>query len=93
MSFFLLNLEKKEKRLKRQKRKVRNIVLFFRKGKKMSDGSEKQMRINDLLNASHNSQAEKEYLRQRILEIFEEDEHALQTQIATQEEQVKVDFI
>ena len=30
-----------------------------------------------MLNASHNSQAERDYLRQRILEIFEEDENAL----------------
>ena len=45
----------------------------------MSDASEKQRKINDLLNASHNSQAERDYLRHRILEIFEEDENALGT--------------
>ena len=44
----------------------------------MSEASEKQRRINDLLNASHNSQVERDYLRQRILEIFEEDEKALE---------------
>ena len=44
----------------------------------MSEASEKQHRINDLLNASHNSQVERDYLRQRILEIFEEDEKALE---------------
>ena len=43
----------------------------------MSQASDKQKRINELLNASHNSQAERDYLRKRILEIFEEDEKAL----------------
>lgn len=38
----------------------------------------KHGRINDLLNASHNSQAERDYLRQQILKIFEEDEKALE---------------
>ena len=55
--------------------------LFDRKGKKgsnASNASDKQKRINQLLNASHNSQAEKDYLRSRILEIFEEDEKAIQ---------------
>ena len=30
-----------------------------------------------MLNASQNSQAERDYLRQKILEIFQEDENAL----------------
>ena len=34
----------------------------------------KQKRIDSLLNASHNSDAEKEYLRKRILEIFQDSE-------------------
>ena len=57
------------------------LSFFGRKGKKgsnASNGSDKQKRINQLLNASHNSQAEKDYLRSRILEIFEEDEKAIQ---------------
>ena len=44
----------------------------------MSQASDKQKRINDLLNASHNSQAERDYLRGQILKIFEEDEKALE---------------
>ena len=57
------------------------FLFFGRKGKKgsnASNASDKQKRINQLLNASHNSQAEKDYLRSRILEIFEEDEKAIQ---------------
>ncbi len=46
----------------------------------MSDAGGRQSRINSLLNASHNSQAERDYLRQRILEIFEEDEKELENQ-------------
>ena len=48
------------------------------KAKKLSQASDKQKRINDLLNASHNSQAERDYLRGQILKIFEEDEKALE---------------
>ena len=44
----------------------------------MSQASDKQKRINELLNASHNSQAERDYLRGQILKIFEEDEKALE---------------
>ena len=61
---------------------------FGRKGKKgsnASNASDKQKRINQLLNASHNSQAEKDYLRSRILEIFEEDEKAIQKELEEQE--------
>ena len=47
------------------------------KGQKLSEASDKQKRINELLNASHNSQAERDYLRKQILKIFEEDEKAL----------------
>ena len=54
------------------------FLTLHRKAKKLSEASEKQRRINDLLNASHNSQVERDYLRQRILEIFEEDEKALE---------------
>ena len=59
------------------------LFFFFgrkdsKKGSDASNGSDKQKRINQLLNASHNSQAEKDYLRSRILEIFEEDEKAIQ---------------
>ena len=48
------------------------------KAKKLSQASDKQKRINELLNASHNSQAERDYLRGQILKIFEEDEKALE---------------
>jgi len=34
----------------------------------------KQRRIDSLLNADHNTDAEKEYLRKRILEIFQDSE-------------------
>ena len=48
------------------------------KAQKLSQASDKQKRINELLNASHNSQAERDYLRGQILKIFEEDEKALE---------------
>ena len=48
------------------------------KAKKLSQASDKQKRINELLNASHNSQAERDYLRGQILKIFEEYEKALE---------------
>ena len=51
---------------------------LFSKAKKLSQASDKQKRINELLNASHNSQAERDYLRGQILKIFEEDEKALE---------------
>ena len=50
----------------------------FRKGKKLSQGHDRQKHINNLLNASHNSQAERDFLRERILQIFQEDERNLQ---------------
>ena len=51
---------------------------LFSKAIKLSQASDKQKRINELLNASHNSQAERDYLRGQILKIFEEDEKALE---------------
>ena len=53
-------------------------MLICSKAKKLSQASDKQKRINELLNASHNSQAERDYLRGQILKIFEEDEKALE---------------
>ena len=56
------------------------IIFCFRKARaqKLSNASEKQrQKINEMLNASQNSQAERDYLRQKILEIFQEDENAL----------------
>ena len=58
------------------------ILLFFcfrkARAQKLSNASEKQrQKINEMLNASQNSQAERDYLRQKILEIFQEDENAL----------------
>ena len=59
---------------------VRILTVFSisRKAQKLSQASDKQKRINELLNASHNSQAERDYLRKQILKIFEEDEKALE---------------
>ena len=58
------------------------IIIFFcfrkARAQKLSNASEKQrQKINEMLNASQNSQAERDYLRQKILEIFQEDENAL----------------
>ena len=64
-----------------QFRPLFKMVFFpslFSKAKKLSQASDKQKRINELLNASHNSQAERDYLRGQILKIFEEDEKALE---------------
>ena len=36
----------------------------------------RQRRINDLLNVSHNSEAEREYLKKRISDIFQDSEDA-----------------
>ena len=43
--------------------------------RKLTLGPDKERRIESLLNSSSNSDVEREYLRSRILEIFDENEN------------------